>query len=212
MTLPTPFYAHDGITIYHGDCRELLPELPMTDLLLTDPVWPNSPAGMFSAVEDAYELLAMALTTRHEPRLVIVLRHDSDPRFLQAVPLRWEFFRVQILPYVMPGYIGRKLGGDELAYCFGTPIPSAPGRRVIPGYAPKAQPGQRPNNGHPCSRALSHIKWLVSWWSLEGETILDPMAGSGTILVACSMGRNVIAVELEQTFVDIMNGNWLKTY
>ena len=33
----TPFYSHAGITIYHGDCREILPTLPKCDLLLTDP-------------------------------------------------------------------------------------------------------------------------------------------------------------------------------
>ncbi len=44
----------------------------------------------------------------------------------------------------------------------------------------------------------------------EGDIVLDPMAGSGTILVACSLGRNVIAVELESKFIDIMKGNWEK--
>src|ERR1017187_3959499 len=33
----TPYYEHAGITIYHGDCREILPTLPKCDLLLTDP-------------------------------------------------------------------------------------------------------------------------------------------------------------------------------
>ena len=33
-----PYYGpHKGITIYHGDCREILPSLPTFDLLLTDP-------------------------------------------------------------------------------------------------------------------------------------------------------------------------------
>jgi site-specific DNA-methyltransferase (adenine-specific) len=32
-----PYYEHAGITIYHGDCREILPALPKCDLILTDP-------------------------------------------------------------------------------------------------------------------------------------------------------------------------------
>lgn len=32
-----PYYEQDGITIYHGDCREILPKLPKVDLVLTDP-------------------------------------------------------------------------------------------------------------------------------------------------------------------------------
>ena len=32
-----PYYEHNGITIYHGDCREILPTLEPVDLVLTDP-------------------------------------------------------------------------------------------------------------------------------------------------------------------------------
>jgi len=32
-----PYYEESGITIYHGDCREVLPSLPKVDLVLTDP-------------------------------------------------------------------------------------------------------------------------------------------------------------------------------
>lgn len=32
-----PYYEHAGITIYHGDCREILPSLLPVDLVLTDP-------------------------------------------------------------------------------------------------------------------------------------------------------------------------------
>ena len=32
-----PYYSHKGITIYHGDCREVLPQLPKVDLFFTSP-------------------------------------------------------------------------------------------------------------------------------------------------------------------------------
>ena len=32
-----PYYQEDGITIYHGDCREILPVLAGVDLVLTSP-------------------------------------------------------------------------------------------------------------------------------------------------------------------------------
>ena len=32
-----PYYDHAGIQIWHGDCREILPGLPLVDLVLTDP-------------------------------------------------------------------------------------------------------------------------------------------------------------------------------
>lgn len=37
MTLPAPYYQDDAITIYHGDCREVLPLMPMVDLVFTSP-------------------------------------------------------------------------------------------------------------------------------------------------------------------------------
>ena len=37
VTLPKPYYDRDGITIYHADCMEVLPQLGRFDLLLTDP-------------------------------------------------------------------------------------------------------------------------------------------------------------------------------
>jgi site-specific DNA-methyltransferase (adenine-specific) len=47
VSLPKPYY-HDedaGITIYHGDCRKIMPGLPPVDLVLTDP--PYSSGGQF---------------------------------------------------------------------------------------------------------------------------------------------------------------------
>ena len=42
-----PYYEADGITIYHGDCLELLPGLSEIDLVLADP--PYSSGGAFRA-------------------------------------------------------------------------------------------------------------------------------------------------------------------
>ena len=45
MSLPAPYYSENGITIYHGDCREILPHLEPVDLVLTYPpygIWPSN--------------------------------------------------------------------------------------------------------------------------------------------------------------------------
>jgi len=201
-----PYYQDDYATIYHGDCREILPQLEVCPVLITDPVWPNCPADLLAGADRPAELFAEMLgSLRALPvRMVIVMRSDSDPRFLQIIPRSLPFFRCQILPYVMPGYIGRKLGGDEIAYSFGEPIPSRAGVRVIPGYAPKIQPQGRLTNGHPCSRALAHFKWLLKWWALDGETILDPFCGSGTTLHAArESGLRAIGIEIEEQYCEI---------
>jgi len=35
--LVRPFFADEAVTIYHGDCREIVPMLGRFDLMLTDP-------------------------------------------------------------------------------------------------------------------------------------------------------------------------------
>lgn len=43
-------------------------------------------------------------------------------------------------------------------------------------------------------------------WSNEGDTILDPMAGSGTTLkMAKKNNRNYIGIEISQEYIDIIN-------
>lgn len=59
---------------------------------------------------------------------------------------------------------------------------------------------------HPAKMDSQLFIWIVEKFTQLGDTILDPMAGSGTALLACMMGRNVILVELEEKFCDMMTG------
>lgn len=194
-----------SVTILHGNCLDLLPGIS-ADVVITDPVWPNVPPGLLQGWDRPFALFqeAISLLSPSIKRLVVVLRSDSDPRFLSSIPSKWKFICVQALSYAVPMYLGRVLGGTELAYCFGEPIPSSENRRVIPMWGPKAQPGNRKANGHPCSRAMIHMEWLIGWWSVPGETVLDPFCGSGTIpLAAERMQRSGIGIEIEERFVEI---------
>jgi site-specific DNA-methyltransferase (adenine-specific) len=198
-----PYYEYGGITIYHGDCREILPVA--AGACITDPVWPNKPEHLFGGIEPEELLREMTgLLAPDLRQLVVVMRNDSDPRVLRAIPERFPFQQACWLQYALPGYLGRVLGGNECAYVFGRPIPSAPGTRVIPSVSPKAQPSDRPANGHPCSRALIHFRWLVRWFSTAAETVLDPFMGSGTTLVAAKdLGRRAIGIEIEERYCEI---------
>ncbi len=47
----TPYYQDSAVTIYHGDCREIVPELPIIDLTVTSPPYNQNidgfkPSGM----------------------------------------------------------------------------------------------------------------------------------------------------------------------
>ena len=63
---------------------------------------------------------------------------------------------------------------------------------------------------HPAKMHLSLQIYLLEHYTKAGETILDPMSGSGTILFACTLGRNVVCVELEEKFCKMQKDNWEK--
>lgn len=76
-----PYFEEPGITIYHGDCREILPSLDM-ETILTDPVWPNSSPHLVGADRPA-ELLTEALAVAECRRLVIRRKGISARKWAQ---------------------------------------------------------------------------------------------------------------------------------
>lgn len=63
---------------------------------------------------------------------------------------------------------------------------------------------------HPAKMDAQLLLWIMERYTKAGETILDPMAGMGTTMLGCIIGRNVILTELEQKFVDMQKANWGK--
>jgi len=59
-------------------------------------------------------------------------------------------------------------------------------------------------NHHPTVKPVHLISWLVRLVSKEGDTVLDPFAGSFTTGVACKMlGRKFIGIEMDESYVVI---------
>jgi len=46
-----PYYEDKYVTIYHADCREILPQLPKVDLVLTDPPYGISSVHWDTAID-----------------------------------------------------------------------------------------------------------------------------------------------------------------
>ncbi len=84
-----PYYQHAGITIYHGDCREILPSLGIVDHVITDPPYDaQTHAGARTAGRDSDGSM--------ENARINAIRIDFDPLdvaatvgVLLAISKRW---------------------------------------------------------------------------------------------------------------------------
>lgn len=209
------YYEQDGVTIYCGDAREMLPELAQPAVCITDPVWPNS---VFPGVTDPAALFAQVAALLTVDRLVVHLGCTSDPRFLAGVPARLPFVRVAWLRYARPSYRGRILVGSDVAYVFGDVPASRAGRRVLSGEcvarnnSTKLQHtgrGQGTSEGieydalpHPSPRRYEHVAWLTALYGDGG--VLDPFSGTGTTLLAAKeLGLPAVGIEIEERYCEI---------
>jgi site-specific DNA-methyltransferase (adenine-specific) len=210
----TPYYTDGRVTLYLGDAREVLPALdlaPSSTVVVTDPVWPDAPDGMFPWVKSPERLLSDV--SRHWPRLarraVLHLGAFSDPRILTAVPAEMPFRVVLPLFYDVPSRSGTLMRSGDFAYVFGA-INRPEGKYVVPGVAwSSGKFGRRgasrldPSSWHPCPRSPGHVQWLVRWLSSEHDCVLDPFAGSGTTLRAAALlGRRAVGVELVEEYCE----------
>lgn len=94
------------------------------------------------------------------------------------------------------GQHGLTMSDGELAYTsFDKPLRIATFNRVEI---------QKDGAVHPTQKPLRLIKWCISNYSKEGDTILDPFLGSGTTAVACKeLGRNFIGIEISKEYCAI---------
>lgn len=54
---------------------------------------------------------------------------------------------------------------------------------------------------HPTQKPVALLEWLISTYTNPGDTVLDPVMGSGTTGVACKrLGRHFIGIEKDDTY------------
>ena len=60
------------------------------------------------------------------------------------------------------------------------------------------------NFGHPGYTSLDLTKRVLSAFTVEGQTVLDPFMGTGTTGVACEiLGRKFIGIEIDDKYYSI---------
>ena len=213
----TPYYQDSAVTIYHGDCREILPTLPKVDLVLTDPPYGMNPGkhggandqrsrelrrGTYASYDDTPENYVASVV----PAIAIALSIADRGAVFGLAPSIWSLPTPDALGGIyIPAANGRSPWGfQNLApVCFY-------------GTAPDLNLGSKHTTirggggsdveriGHPCPKPLQWMLWLVGLASRDGETILDPFMGSGTTLRAAKdLGRKAIGIEIEEKYCEI---------
>lgn len=196
----TPYYQDDGITIYHGDCREILPHVPPIDLVLTDPPYglrDRMQGGTWGAASKYRDLRSWDYSPTSETFDLIfdktILAVIWGGNYFALHPSRcWLVWDKQNAVKTM--------ADCELAW---TNL-DRPTKRF-------SWPVGVHHFEHPTEKPLELMIWtLKQCWNGRGapprseETILDPFMGSGTTLRAAKeMGCKAIGIEIEERYCEI---------
>ena len=208
-----PYYEEPGITIYHGDCRDILPQLEPVDLVLTDP--PYGVAFLSARPKERLE--------RNTP----IVGDDSDDLlwFFKAVaPLgkwlvaftRWDKWPLHSAQAAEAGWsVKNMLVWDKDNWTCGDLNGNLGYQHELAILASIGDPhlsGSRCGNVFRCPRVASEvhpaekpIMLLQGIASRFGSgVILDPFVGVGsTLLAAKNLGRSAIGIEIEERYCEI---------
>lgn len=207
-----PYYEQSGVTIYHGDCRAILPTLS-ADVMIVDPPYDErthkgarSHGDTSSKIDFAplnvFEVVPVLLeVSRRWVVAFCTMEMIADYRIVAGESwIRAGFWR---RPDGAPQFTGDRPGtpGDAIA------IMHRPGKKRWNGGGSHAywECGvERVDRVHPAQKPFALMRDLVAAFSDPGELVLDPFMGSGTTLAAAKqIGRLAIGIEIEERYCEI---------
>lgn len=207
----TSYYSDDLVTLYHGDCRDLLPELDPVDLVLTDPPygisyvsgWTSGPRSRPISSDTA------RLAIRMQKAVIPMLRAQHVLWFTRwdVWPDVWEVLAMWLPLRGMLVWDKSDPGMGDLSH-WGPSyelIASAGHGKTIGSRDQSVLRFQKPpstNRRHPTEKPVDLLEYLIG--KLDATTVLDPFAGSGSTLVAArNLGRRVVGIEIEERYCEV---------
>lgn len=201
----TPYYEENGITIYHGDCREILPCLK-ADCLVSDPPYGVNHPTNYQTRGRAN----LAACTDYVP--VYADDGDFDPRwlfrdYLSKPMVLWGANHYASLLVNSSGWlVWDKERPDDLdqATCELAWTNCVKGvRRFRYLWHGMMRAGDEALV-HPTQKPVALMKWVLSLKWVQGETVIDPYMGSGsTLRAAKDLNRKAIGIEIEEQYCEI---------
>ncbi len=204
----TPYYDHAGITIFHGDCREVMPGLGKVDAVVTDPPFGiDWPRGTWDDSAEQYPALitwlVAEMTRLVNPGWCFVFQAMPNvAKFHEWFPDGWRLFAAcknfaQIRP------TGVWHSWDPVVF-WSNGKPQRNGRVNRDYFVGNVAGCFRDGNKHPCPKPIDTMQHIVSLATPDGQTVLDPFMGSGTTLRAAKdLGRKAIGIEIEERYCEI---------
>jgi DNA modification methylase len=197
------YYSDEMVTIYHGRCEDIVPELGRFDLLLTDPPYgigeargKNVSRGLLAVSRD-YGVSSWDDTTADNAVALAVAACD--------IAIVWGGNYYSLPP--SPSWIvwDKLNGATDFADCELAWSNAGPACRKFTfmwhGML-RAEPGVRV---HPTQKPVALMSFCLQYAKAEpGWRVLDPFMGSGTTLVACrKAGIRAVGIDAEEKYCEI---------
>jgi len=183
-----PYYQDEWVTIYLGDCRGILPQLPRVDLVLTDPPYPDQ--------HPEYQFIDISFLDKLECRQLVFWSPKFEfPLDYTAIHIWDKYPQLQedscIVAYER---IFERNGKANYRMFRGFRI----GNKV------RAMRSADIFTGHPSQKPRYLIEKLIIYASKPNQLILDPLIGSGTTAYcAKKLNRRCIGIEIEERYCEI---------
>jgi DNA modification methylase len=223
----TPYYDHGGITIYHGDCMEVLANLRGVDLAVTSPPYNMGPqSGAYANMRDGYlshtddmpdaeyvtwqREIVSALWASVAPAGAIFYNHKPLIRGgVSMLPTRYVPEHVllrQIIVWDRRGGFNRSPSHFCPEHEWVLLLAHQDFRLASRSHSAVGDVWSlAPDNGgdrHPCAYPVALPSTAIA--ATTAGLILDPFMGSGTTLVAArNLGRRAIGIEIEERYCEI---------
>ncbi|MDF2915959.1 MAG: 66, gp66 [Microbacterium sp.] len=228
--MTAPYYTDEHVTLYHGDCREVLAGMADRSVaaVITDPPYSRTTHEMtrsnstrarehgnrvlsgnfgFDSISEA-DLRSVLTSAGRVTRgwVVATLDYRHAFAFDQAPPSGLRALRIGVWVKKNPN---PQISGDRpaqgweaIAYMHrDDKRPTWNGGGKAANYVLASAQRQ----DHPTAKPLPMVQDWVRLFTNPGDTVLDPFAGSGTTLrAALDEGRKAIGVELEERYCEVI--------
>lgn len=219
----------EGVTLYLGDCRDVLPTLGVVDHVITDPPYEaimHAAKGSaarrirtdgrdeiksldFAAIDDIRSDVTFAIADICEGWALIFCAPEGVGRWADEInksSAKYKRACVWIKPDSTPQLNGQgpAMGAENFVAAWCGPSYArwnSGGKRGV--YTHLTNPPDR-HGVHPTEKPVALMKELVMDFTRPGEVICDPFMGSGTTGVACvTLGRQFAGVEIDPKYFDV---------